>query len=150
MGKWIAIGAIIIAGFISCTTVPYSQQDFKVKEVVELINEGRSERLIQLSKLPFLFDGEILLRERDVATLWNNLAESGFQMKDVQIGEPVPAGKDDYPPFADTMEVRTFFKKYITEDASIVKINASNGEFYLLLGDKLDDMPKIIGYRMKI
>lgn len=134
----------------SCTTTPYAQREDNVQKVIDLINEGEAEALMAQSRLPFLFDGEILMLERDVRNMWENLAGADFSMKNAEHEYIGPAGRYSYPPFADSMEVRTFFKKYLPEKSSIVRITADNGEFFLLLGPRDETAPTIIGYRMNL
>jgi hypothetical protein len=145
-----AFAALLILLIGACTTTPYSQREENVQKIVELIQKGESAALIAQSQLPFLFDGEIVMLERDLRTLWTNLAEAGFSLQNPQIEYLGPAGRYSYSPFADSMEVRTFFKKYLPEKSSIVRITAENGVFFLLLGPKVEKAPAIIGYRMNL
>ena len=136
--------------FTSCTTTPYSQREANVQKVIDLIQAGEAEALVAQSQLPFLFDAEIIMLERDLQTLWGNLSEAGFSMQNAQVEYLGPAGRYSYPPFAESFEVRTFFKKYLPEKSSMVRITADNGEFFLLLGPREDEAPAIIGYRMNL
>lgn len=134
----------------SCTTTPYAQREANVQKALELIASGDAETLVAQSHLPFLFDAEIIMLERDLATLWGNLSEASFEMEAAEVEYIGPAGRYSYPPFADSMEVRTFFKKYVPKKSSLVRITAENGEFFLLLGPEKRDNPTFIGYRMNI
>ena len=140
---------------ISCTSVPYSQWDSSAEKVVDLINHPGEEYLEEISSNPFLFDGEIIVLDKDISMIWNNLNRSRFGFKNGVIAETVPVGADDYKMFADTMEVKTYFSKYLPEDAAIVKVESDYGLFYLLLGSykyvfidkKADiDRPQNIGW----
>jgi hypothetical protein len=134
----------------SCTTTPYSQREGNVQKAIDLIHAGDADRLVSQSELPFLFDAEIIMLERDLRTLWENLSEAEFTMENFEVEYIGPAGRYSYPPFADSMEVRTFFKKYVPEQSAIVRVIADNGEFFLLLGPEEDEAPTFIGYRMNI
>lgn len=134
----------------SCTTTPYSQREANVQKAIDLIQAGDAETLVAQSRLPFLFDAEIIMLERDLETLWGNLSEASFEMENAEVEYIGPAGRYSYPPFADSMEVRTFFKKYVPRKSSLVRITAENGEFFLLLGPEKKDNPTFIGYRMNI
>ena len=127
---------MIILSFsvISCTSVPYSQWDSSAEKVVDLINHPGEEYLEEITSNPFLFDGELIVLDKDVSMIWNNLNRARFGFKNCIISESVPIAADDYAIFADTMEVKTFFSKYLPEDASLVKVESDNGLFYLLLG----------------
>ena len=120
--------------FISCTSAPYSQWDSSAEKVVDLINHPGEEYLEEITTNPFLFDGEIIVLDKDISMIWNNLNRSMFGFRNGVITESVPIGADDYTLFADTMEVKTFFSKYLPEDAALVKVQAENGLYYLILG----------------
>lgn len=145
-----AAAALLAFSALSCTTTPYPQREGSVEKAIDLINSGDAELLTAQSQLPFLFDAEIIMLERDLQSLWKNLSEAHFKMESPEIEYLGPAGRYSYPPFADSMEVRTFFKKYLPEKASIVRITAENGEFFLLLGPKDKGAPTFIGYRIDI
>ena len=120
--------------FLSCTTAPYSQWSSSAEKVVDLINHPGEEYLEEITTNPFLFDREIIVLDKDISMIWNNLNRSMFGFRDGVIVESVPIGADDYTLFADTMEVKTFFSKYLPEDAALVKVQAENGLYYLILG----------------
>ncbi len=135
MKKLIFIYLVLLPLFlISCTSVPYSMWDSSAEKVVDLINHPGEEYLEEISSNPFLFDGELIVLEKDISMIWTNLNRSRFGFRNAVIESSVPVTPDDYALFADTMEVRTFFKKYLPEDASLVKVDSDNGVFYILLG----------------
>ncbi len=146
----VSLVVLLVLFAASCTTTPYSQREANVQRSIELIHSGDAQALVAQSQLPFLFDAEIIMLERDLRTLWENLSEASFTMENAEIEYLGPAGRYSYPPFAVTMEVRTFFKKYVPESSSLVRITADNGEFFLLLGPKKNEAPTFIGYRMNI
>ena len=119
---------------ISCTSAPYSQWDSSAEKVVDLINHPGEEYLEEITSNPFLFDGEIIVLDKDISMIWHNLNRSRFGFRNGVIKESVPLGPEDYTLFADTMEVKTFFSKYLPEDAALVKVESDNGLYYLILG----------------
>ena len=130
-----AITMLILSVLIvSCTTTPYSQWRSASEKVVDLINHPGEEYLEDITSKHFLFDRELIVLDKDISLIWFNLNNSEFAFTNGEITETIPVGPDDYKYFADTMEVKTFFKKYLPEDASLVKIQSSSGLYYLLLG----------------
>ncbi len=127
---------IILLSFviISCTSVPYSRWSSSAEKVVDLINHPGEEYLEEITSNPFLLDGEIIVLDSDISMIWNNLNRSRFSFRNGVIRESLPLVAEDYSLFADTMEVKTFFSKYLPDDASLVKVEADNGLYYLILG----------------
>ena len=89
-----------------------------------------------LTSTPFLLDGEIIILEKDISMIWKNIRDSGFTFEKAFETESMPVGAGDYRYFADSMEVKTWFSKYLPEKASLVKIKAKNGLYYFILGPK--------------
>ncbi len=119
---------------ISCTSAPVSQRSSAAEKVVDLINHPGEEYLEEITSKPFLFDGEIIVLDKDISMIWHNLNRSRFGFRSGEIMDAVPIGADDYTLFADTMEVKTYFSKYLPEDASLVKVKSDSGLYYLILG----------------
>ena len=117
---------IILLSFviISCTSAPYSRWSSSAEKVVDLINHPGEEYLEEITSNPFLLDGEIIVLDSDISMIWNNLNRSRFSFRNGVIRESLPLVAEDYSLFADTMEVKTFFSKYLPDDASLVKVEA--------------------------
>jgi hypothetical protein len=131
----------------SCATGPYVQKDDKVLKLVDLINRGGVGEVQGLSETPFLFDGEVLLLQKDVTALWTNLKTAGFTMRNGKVLGKEHISDNSYRAFGDSMEVRTFFKKYLDKNSSLVKIGSEGGGFYLILNREVDGYPKIQGFK---
>ena len=127
---------MISAGLLSCSSVPYSRWNSSSAKVIELINSPGDEYLTKITASPFLFDREIIILEKDIAMIWKNIDEAGFCFEEAYEAESMPVSAGDYRLFADTMEVKTWFEKYLPEKASVVKIKAKNGLYYMILGGK--------------
>ncbi len=128
--------ALVLISFflLSCTTAPYSQWSSAAEKVVDLINHPGEEYLEDITSNPFLFDKEIIMLDKDISIMWFNLNKARFGLGNAVIKESIPVGAKDYKLFADTMEVKTYFSKYLPKDAALVKVQADNGLYYLLLG----------------
>lgn len=143
---FIFVGLGILQSFLSCATVPYVQKEEKVVKLVELINRGGVNEVPGLASTPFLIDGEIVLLQKDLGEFWDNLHKAGFSIRSPRVEQNRFATVQDAQYFRDSMEVRTFLKKYIDRDTSLVRIRSAEGTFYLLLGREVKGYPKMIGF----
>jgi len=128
------ISVCIMAGLLSCTT--YSQRKSSSDKIIDLVNTKNSVLLSGITKLPFLFDGEIIVLEKDSSMIWQNISNAGFSFEEIIKAESFPVSSKDYLLFGNTMEVKTWFEKYLPKKASLAKINCKNGLYYMILGPK--------------
>lgn len=143
----IVAASLLVALFAaSCTTVPVSQREKRVEVLLEELNTGDVERLMELSALPFLLDGEIIVLERDVRTMWTNLREVGFSFQAATVQDLGAVTADTYRQFADTMDVRVWFERHAAEDAGLARVGTSHGTFLIVTGDREGRTPKIFGF----
>ena len=113
--------------------------------LVELINRGGVGE--GLAAPPFLFDGEIILLENHLAVLWRNLHMAGFRLRDVRVVRNEHLTDESYRVFSDSMEVRTFFRKYLDKHTSLVGIDARGGSYSFLLNREVGGYPRIQGLK---
>ncbi len=130
----------------SCATVPVSQRDNRVEALLEELNTADIDRVMELSARPFLLDGEIIVLERDLRTMWLNLREVGFTFDSATIEELGPVTDDTYRKFGDTMDVRVWFERYTTEDAGLARVSTTHGTFLIVTGDREWRTPRIFGF----
>lgn len=140
------VAMAILHGFLSCATVPYVQKEDKVVKLVELINRGGVNEVPGLASTPFLIDGEIVLLQKDLSDFWDNLHKAGFTIRSPKVTQNRFATVEDAKYFRDSMEVRTFFKKYTNRDTSLVQVQSVDGTFYLLLGREVKGYPRMLGF----
>ncbi|MBT3275886.1 MAG: hypothetical protein HN368_22245 [Spirochaetales bacterium] len=138
----VLIAVILTAGCASFGSGPSQEETLKA---VTMINSGGAVLLIENSGVPFIFDGEILVRRGDMESVWTNLNANGFQISGSRVISLAPVSDQSYAAFAETEEMRVFFKKYVDSSASLAKIRADSGVFYLLLGTEVDDYPQLLG-----
>jgi len=142
--------ALVMAGILqvllSCATVPYVQKEDKVVKLVELINRGGVNEVPGLASTPFLIDGEIVLLQKDLSEFWDNLHKAGFTIRSPRVAQNRFATVEDAKYFRDSMEVRTFFKKYTDRDTSLVQVRSADGTFFLLLGREVKGYPRMLGF----
>ncbi len=119
--------------FSSCAGLQRSRDRGDARLVADLINSGKPQELARMSAVPFLLDGEIVTLPADVAAFWQNALKSGFRVPNPELGRALPLKADSYKEFADSMEVKTFFKKYADRDARLLELESSSGRKVLLL-----------------
>jgi hypothetical protein len=158
MRKYSAASRILAAGIIagglaaaaalsSCATAPYTPSEKKVERLVALIDRGGVGAIKGLASAPFILDGEILLRQADVDSSWSNLKAAGFSLGEPTIASIVRIGTDSYSLFADTMDARVFFKKYLDKNSVLVALDSSSGRYYLILNREVSGYPRIQGFK---
>jgi hypothetical protein len=102
--------------------------------VARLINEGQSAKLAGMSATPFLVDGEIVAMKPDVASFWNGIVKAGFKVQGATLTQGMPLTSDSYKQFADTMEVKSFFERYVKKGARILELRTdTSGDRILLI-----------------
>lgn len=139
---------LIVTFFVSaCATVPVAQRERRIESVINLVNAGDVEQLVELSSVPFVLDQEIIALEGDVASLWSGLIEAGLEFDDADIRRIEPADSGSYREFGDTFEMDVYFQQYLAEDGTIVEIDSNLGGFLLLLGDRQMGFPMIFGLK---
>ena len=130
----------------SCASRPYVQKEEKVFNLVKAINSGEAAAK-ELAVAPFLFDGEIVHLQNHLTVLWKNLYMAGFRMYDATIVRNEFIKEDSWREFGNTMDVRTFFKKYLDENTSLVEVKARNGNYLFLLNKEVNGYPRIQGFK---
>ena len=104
---------LVLVLFASCASIQRSQDEGNIERISELINTGQADKLFAMTELPFLLDQEIVLLDKDAQTFWSTIIEVGFKVEEPMLERGVPIGPDSYKEFYDSMEVRTFFNKYL-------------------------------------
>jgi hypothetical protein len=130
----------------SCASIQRSQDQGKVREVADLINAGDSAKLATLSASPFLLDGEIVPLPADVASFWQGISKAGFRVEGAALDRGVPVAADSYKDFADTMEVKSFFARYV-KNARVIDLTTSAGRRIRLLTMSQWFSWKILGFK---
>jgi len=144
--RYLAAAALAVLLLGACMTAPPSQNEGRVAEVMELINDGSVEALVNQSHVPFFFDAELLVRSTDIELMWSGLREAGFEVASAGFAVE-PAGPADFPRVADTFDMESFFSPegYFPEDAGWVVVDSSAGQLLILLGDHIGQVPVIFG-----
>lgn len=142
----IATAALVALFAASCATAPVSQRDTRVEALLEELNTAEITRVMELSARPFLLDGEIIVLERDLRTMWLNLREVGFTFDSATIEELGPVTDDTYRQFGDTMDVHVWFERYTAADAGLARVSTTHGTFLIVTGDREWRTPRVFGF----
>ncbi len=86
-----------------------------------------------MTELPFLLDQEIIVLTKDIATFWSTIVEVGFKVEEPALERGVKVGPESYKEFYDSMEVETFFKKYLKKQSRLLELKTNTGQRILLL-----------------
>jgi len=143
------IGVLFLVGLVSCSTLPPSQNPGRILSLIKALNTESVPDLMKRTSRPFLLDGEIIIREADIETLWQNLRDSQFTFTEADIQSVTPVKPDLYRLFGESKDVEYFFRKYIPKDGAIVELNTAHGTFYIITGSRTWFTPKIIGFTSK-
>ena len=129
----ILTGLSLILVIASCASFQRSRDAGSVRTVAGLINDRDAEALAGMSSVPFLLDHEIIVLERDITSFWATVAKTGFRVEEPELERGTRIAEESYREFYDSMEVRTFFKKYLKKSSRLLELVTLKGERILLL-----------------
>jgi len=129
----LAAACLAALALCSCASIQRAQDEGAVRQVVDFLNAGQSQRLAAMSASPFLLDGEIVALPADVASFWDGIVKAGFRVEGAALDTGTPVGPGSAGRFADTMEVRSFFERYVKQGARVLEMQTSAGARTLLL-----------------
>ena len=140
---FLAAPAVVLAVFlVSCASFQNYKDERDVEHISELINTGNAEKLIALSELPFLLDQEIIVLKKDIESFWTNVVKAGFTVNEPELERGTPVDDKSYLEFYDSMEVKTFFKKYLPGWTRLLELKTGSGQRILLLVENRIFTPK--------
>jgi hypothetical protein len=117
----------------SCASLQRSKDEGNIERISELINSGQAEKLTAMTELPFLLDQEIIVLDKDVATFWSTIVKVGFKIEEPSLERGTQVNSESYKQFYDSMEVKTFFKKYLKKQSRLLELKTNTGQRILLL-----------------
>ncbi len=132
--------------FSGCATTRGVPREGAVENLMELINSGNTEMIVNITNTPMLVDGEMVNRDQEVTSFWAQVNKAGFRIqtgKDIRIQ---PVDSDTYLLFGDTMEVKTFFSKYVPKTAVTAEIEGTGGKYVFLLSGRNGKYPYLFGF----
>ncbi len=103
------------------------------EEVVASLNKGDTSFPVQISTVPFIFDGEIVVAETSVSRIWTGLVNTGFTVTNPIVTSISPVDLTDFVLFRNSWEMEIFFKRNIPEFCYKITIEGIDGELLLLV-----------------
>ena len=146
MIKWF-IPLFFILLFTGCTTLNVNEQEAGINKIIDLINKGESERLIASSKIPFIYDGEIILLKKDIILIWKGLSEAGFSINAPRVHAISYVDENTYMFFTPSMDGKVFFKRHLPKKTIITTLATQEGRYYFLTGSKKNGVMTIFGMK---
>ncbi len=128
-----AIACAAALSLASCATFQRWGDEGAVRQVTGEMKAANAPALAARSVTPFLLDGEIVLIPSDVADFWNGVLKAGFRMDNATLDAGAAVGPLSYQKFADTMEVKAFFSRYVKSGSRILELATGTGTHVLLL-----------------
>jgi hypothetical protein len=126
-----ALAAAIVLS--SCASIQRAQDRGRVGRIAELINSGEAGKLAAMSGVPFLLDQEIIPLQDDIAGFWKDVVKAGFRVESPALEKGSPVSADSYRAFADTLEAKAFFSRYVKKGARVLELSTSGGRTIILL-----------------
>ena len=117
------------------------------ENVIELINAGNVEALSDMTKTPFILDGEILLLAEDTTGFWRDITEAGFRIANPSLIEVFPVDSSTYEHFGGSMEVETFFKKYVSKKGNVAIVETEKASIWFLLEITNRKKTRLLGFK---
>ena len=125
---------LALAALVALATCTSLQRDERrMESIARLVNTGQAEKLATMSTLPFLLDQEILVLPQDVTFFWKSVLSAGYKLEEPRLESGKTVGPESYREFRDSMEVRTFFKKYVKKGTRLLELKTGDGQRVLLL-----------------
>ena len=132
--RGLEFAVLALAALVALATCATLQQDERrMESIARLVNAGQAEKLAAMSTVPFLLDQEILVLPQDVAYFWKSILAAGYRLEEPQVERGSAVGPESYREFRDSMEVRTFFKKYVKKGTRLLELKTGDRQRVLLL-----------------
>ena len=143
----LAVSLAVILTLTSCASIQRSRDEGAVRQLADIINSGQPEKLASMSGTPFLLDGEIVLLPADVSAFWAGIVKAGFRVQGAALESGVPVTAESYRQFANTMEVKSFFSRYVKDKARILEMSTISGKRIRILTRSTWFSWKILGFK---
>jgi hypothetical protein len=143
-----AVAVLVAVSFFSgCTIIPSARHEPSVGRLIDVINTGDVDAVMEYSREPFVFDQELLVMESEIRILWERLFDAGFALPDAEVLEILPVEDETFSLFARSFEMEVYFDTYLLEEASVARVVSGETEFLLLLGGRKSWRPILHGIK---
>ena len=135
--------AILFAGCLSLE----QRYANAAEEVISLINSGNTEKLAEMTATPFLLDAEIILLPDDMKGFWRSIFEAGFSIDNAALTASYEIDEKTHKEFGKSLEVESFFRKYVSKDGHIVVVATGDAKILLIMDRTKKKETKLIGFK---
>lgn len=150
--NWVKRAALFGAAAVllaSCATLRKGADQGIVRTLERHLDAGRGRELAELSQVPFLLDGEVVVLPEDVLEFWTAVASADWGLQGARIEAGSPVDDQSWRRFADTQEVRSFFKRYVDPRARLIELTGPAGEQVLVLAQEKLFSWRLLGFGVK-
>lgn len=133
-----SVFAVLLLG--ACATVPPSQVDEKVVELIDAVNTRPVDELPGYTGMPFLFGDQVLYAQADVSAVLERARDAGLVIAPVIVGS---ASAPEKPADA-RFDVGLFYDR-LPPDARLILVDSKAGELSLIVGDESNGLPRLLG-----
>lgn len=138
--RTVAWALVVVALLAGCATIPPSQDEARVVALVGFVEEEPVDAVVSQSRIPFLFQDQIIYSQADLSAVLTRLRAGGLTLA------PESAQIDMYPMFSGDLRFdQQVFADELPEDARVVTVSSSAGTIELLVGGSQDGMPLLLG-----
>lgn len=138
--RTVAWALVVVALLAGCATIPPSQDEDRVVALVGFVDEEPVDSVVSQSRIPFLFQDQIIYSQADLSAVLTRLRAGGLTLA------PESAQIDMYPVFSGDLRFdQQVFADELPEDARVVTVSSSAGTIELLVGGSQDGMPLLLG-----
>lgn len=135
---------LLLAG---CSTIlTESQAASRAVRVTSQVNSGQVDTLMGSSSRPFLFEAEILPTESMLNDLWQGLVDGGVIFDNTSVREVRVVDGESYKVFAQTWEVETWFKNYLSDPAYMVFLDTTDQQLVIIVDQSKKNKTPILGF----
>ncbi len=124
----------------ACATIPVTERDARVIEVIDRFNTVEPSDFITQSGVPFLFNDQVLYAESDLVAILDRLREGGLV-----IAPRVIANDPARPASADARFDVQVFHDRLPPDARFVTVPSNAGDVTLILAGEANRLPMLVG-----
>ena len=131
---------------LACMTLSETDYEGAALQVVELINQGAVDTLVERTRIPFVLDSELIMLEGDAHSFWKAVTESGLTININSVTVQNSTEEEFLNLFGDTMDMMVFHKN-LPQNAYIVALDTSLGRATFVLGDIRWGVPEIYCFK---
>jgi hypothetical protein len=119
-------------------------------KVIDSLNSGDTALVKEISTVPFIFDGEIIVSGSSVSKIWTGLANAGFTVTNPEIISISPVVSEDFALFRSSWEMEVFFKNKIPQYTYKIKMEGVESEVLMLINKGKSSTFNVMGLKADV